>query len=93
MRKNFALTLLALAATILTFATQANAGTEMITDNSAQAPPPQYYNYAPPPRVVYYAPPPPRVVVYAPAVSVHRVYAYHRPYVRRSHFHHHPFWR
>ena len=89
MGKKFGLTLLALAATALAFAPQANAGTDMIIDNSAQAPPPQY-NYAPPPRIVYYAPPPP-VVVYAPAVPIRRAYAYHRPLVRRSHYH--PFCR
>ena len=88
MRKKFGLTLLALVATGVAFAPGANAGTDMIIDNSAQAPPPQY-NYAPPPRVVYYVPPPP-VVVYRPAVPV-RVYAHHRPHVRRGHCA--PFWR
>ena len=46
----------------------ANAGTEVITDKSAQAP---TYNYAPPPRPVYYVPPPPPVVVY-PAFGYYR---------------------
>jgi hypothetical protein len=55
-------------------APRSNAGTEMIIDNSAQAPPP-----------VYYAPPPVRVVVY-PAVRYYvplvRVYGYQRFYRR-----------
>lgn len=64
---------------------RSSAGTDMIIDNSAQAPPPPVYNYAPPPRV-YYAPPPVAVVVaprfhyYAPGV---RVIGVHRPFVRR----------
>ena len=68
------------------FAARLSGGTEMIIDNSAQAPPPTY-NYAPPPRVVYYAPPPVRVVVY-PTDSYYarpvRVYGSHRFHGRRG---------
>ena len=67
-------------------AASAKAGTEMIIDNSAQAPPPPVYAYAPPPRVVYYVPPPVQVVV-RPAYAYYarpRVIAYarhtHRPF-------------
>jgi hypothetical protein len=69
------------------------AGSDMIIDNSAQAPPPQTYSYAPPPPV-YYAPPPVSVVV-APAYRYYyahpvRVYGYHRWIGRGFHrpFHH-----
>jgi hypothetical protein len=65
---------------------KAAAGTDMIIDNSAQAPPPRVYNYAPPPPRVYYAPPPVAVVV-APAYRYYgpgvRVIGVHRPFVRR----------
>jgi hypothetical protein len=71
-------------------AARSNAGTEVIIDNSAQAPPPAY-NYAPPPppTVVYYAPPPVPVVVY-PSYNYYvrpvRVYGYHRVYGRRAYY-------
>jgi hypothetical protein len=77
---------IALAVLAFGFAPRSNAGTEMIIDNSAQAPPPRY-SYAPPPPVVYYAPPPVRVVVY-PTYSYYarpvRVYGYHRFHGRRG---------
>ena len=82
MGRNLVVIVLAFVAMTLTSASRCTAGTDMIIDNSAQAPPPAY-NYAPPPPVVYYVPPP-RVVVYTPPPRV-RVFAYHRPYVRRSH--------
>jgi len=69
----------------------ANAGTEVITDNSAQAP---VYNYAPPPRPVYYVPPPPPVYVY-PAFGYYRplrVYGYHRGYAHHG-YHNGRHWR
>ncbi|MGI9114392.1 MAG: hypothetical protein DLM52_08295 [Chthoniobacterales bacterium] len=73
---------LAILAFGFAFAPRSNAGTEMVIDNSAQAP---AYSYAPPPPPVYYAPPPVRVVVY-PAVRYYvapvRVYAYHRVFGR-----------
>ena len=69
-------------------------GSDMIIDNSAQAPPPRTYNYAPPP-VVYYAPPPVRVVV-APAYGYYArpvpVFGYHRAFVHRG-FWHRDHWR
>ena len=71
-----------------------NAGTDMIIDNSAQAPPPPIYVTTPPP-VVYYAPPPVSVVVaptYAYRVRPARVYAYHGWHNRRIHGPIHP-WR
>jgi hypothetical protein len=68
---------------------RANAGTDMIIDNSAQTmPPPRpVYHYARP-RPVFYAPPPPVVVVY-PRPFVR--FGYHRPYYVR-HGHWHPHW-
>ncbi len=67
-------------------APRSNAGTEMIIDNSAQAPAPTY-NYAPPPPPVrvYYAPPPPVVVYPAYGYSV-PVRVYRVPRVSRRHF-------
>ena len=69
---------------------RASAGTDMLIDNSAQAPvaPRPVYNYAPPP--VYYAPPPPLIVVHrgfrycGPGP---RFFRYHRPYYARRVFH------
>jgi len=52
------------------------AGTEIIRDYGAEAPPPPTYNYAPPPPTVYYAPAPVRVIVRP--VRVFRVFAFHR---------------
>ena len=87
-----------IVATIVAFAfvaaSRSFAGSDMIIDNSAQAPPPQTYNYAPPPPpAIYYAPPPVSVVV-APAYGYYahpvRVYGYHR-WVGRSF--HRPFHR
>ncbi len=95
MKKKF--TVIALAALGFGFALapRSNAGTEMVIDNSAQAPAPTY-NYAPPPPPVrvYYAPPPP-IVVY-PAYSYYvpvRVYGYHRGYGRHIYRPVHHYWR
>jgi len=75
---------------------QLNAGTDMIIDNSAQAPPPPVYvNAPPPPPVVYYAPRPATVIVaptYAYRVRPARVYTYHGWRERRVHGPFHP-WR
>jgi hypothetical protein len=82
MFKKFAL--IALTTVAFGFAARANAGTEMITDNSAAAP---AYNYAPaPPPVVYYAPVPVGVVVY-PGYAYYGArfrggYGYRRVYAR-----------
>ena len=90
MTNNFGLVAIVTVAFSVASAARSNAGTDMIIDNSAQAPPPRVYNYAPPPPpVIYYAPPPVRVVVaptyyYARPV---RVFGYHRAYVHR------PYWR
>ena len=69
---------LTVLASTLAFASLANAGADMVIDNSAQAPaPPPVYAYAPPPPV-YYVPPPP-VVVY-PRVAFYRplpAFGYH----------------
>ena len=96
MRKHLA----AIAGAVLTVAfgsaPRSNAGTDMVIDNSAQAPPPRY-NYGPPPPVyyapppvVYYAPPPVRVVV-APTYGYYarpaRVIGYHRAYSHRGFWH------
>jgi hypothetical protein len=88
---------IALMVTVVGFASapQSQAGTDMVIDNSAQAPPPAY-NYAPPPPpAVYYAPPPVRVVVY-PRVGYYGArfhsYGYDRRYVRRG-FHRPHHWR
>src|SRR4051812_8328606 len=75
------LCLIALAAFAFGFASArpSNAGTEMLTDDSAAAP---TDNYAP--RPVYYAPPPVRVVVY-PGYAHYApfpVYGYRRVYGR-----------
>ena len=87
MRRNFAV--IAMAALAFGFTPQSKAGTDMIIDNSAQAPPPRY-NYVPPPPVVYYAPPPVRVVV-APTYGYYarpaRVFGYHRVYGHRRYWH------
>lgn len=72
-----------LVSTVL--ASRANAGADMIIDNSAQAPPPPAYSYAPPPPV-YYVPPPPPIVVY-PTVGFYRpvrAFGYHRWYAHRG---------
>lgn len=62
------------------------AGTDMVIDNSAQAPPPAYGYAPPPPPAVYYIPPPVRVAVY-PTYRYYarpvRVFGYGR--VHRSH--------
>ena len=87
MFKKFSLIASAICTFFLVSAVRANAGTEIVRDYSAQAPPPPVYAYAPPP--------PPAVVVvpaypyYAPSV---RVFGYHRVFVRRAYrpFHH---WR
>ena len=89
MQKKFTWIGLAILVFGLASASQSKAGTDMIIDNSGQAPPPPIYNYAPPPPVVYYAPAPVRVVVaptyyYARPV---RLFGYHRAYVHR------PYWR
>jgi hypothetical protein len=84
MRNKVSIIALAVFTFGLASAPRASAGTDMIIDNSAQAPAPRY-NYAPPPPV-YYAPPPP-VVIY-PAVGFYRpfrVFAPHRVFVRRFH--------
>jgi len=90
MRTYFCVIALAISAMSFVLAPQSNAGTDMIIDNSAQAPPPPVYQYTPPPPVVYYAPPPVRVVVaptyyYARPV---RVSGYHRVYGHRGYWHH-----
>ena len=83
----------AAAAFIVGSASRSNAGSDMVIDNSAQAPPPQVYNYAPPPPPVYYAPPPIAVVV-RPAYAYYsrpvRVFGFHRwdrGHVRHTFFH------
>ena len=94
MRKNFAAIAVAVVALGIASAPRSNAGSDMIIDNSRQAPPPRY-NYAPPPPPVYYAPPPVRVVV-APAYGYYarpgRVFGYHRTFVHRG-FWHRDHWR
>ena len=81
------LCLISLAAFAFGFASarRSNAGTEMLTDESAAAP---TYDYAPP--RVYYAPPPVRVVVY-PGYAYYappfRAYGYHRFYGRHAYGH------
>ena len=79
-------------------ASGARAGTDMIIDNSAQAPLPRQYNYAPPPPPrVYYAPPRVSVVVYPRPhyyYAPYRVYGYSRWHGRRVHRpFHHDYWR
>jgi hypothetical protein len=71
----------AAVALIVGSASRSSAGSDMVIDTSAQAPPPQVYNYAPPPPPVYYAPPPVAVVV-RPA------YGYYSHPVRAFGFHH-----
>jgi hypothetical protein len=69
-------TAIAIATCALSFGTapRVNAGTEMLTDNSAPAP---RYNYTPPP------PPRPRVyVVPPPPVVVYPAFGYYRAPVR-----------
>ena len=81
-----AVALLILAFSLIS-ASRSHAGTDMVIDNSAQAPPPTYYA-PPPPRVVYYAPPPVRVIVqptYAYYARPVRVFGYHRAYGHRRH--------
>lgn len=87
MGKTFWVISLVMLVLVFGFVSPSDAGTDMIIDNSAQAPLPKY-NYAPPPpAVVYYAPPPVRVVVY-PTYSYCarpvRVYGYHRFHGRRG---------
>ncbi|MBV9008419.1 MAG: hypothetical protein JO354_04525 [Verrucomicrobia bacterium] len=66
------------------------AGTDIVRDYSAQAPPPTYTS-APPP--AYYVPPPPvRVIVYPAYVPVVRVFGFHR-YVRPRAYCARPYWR
>jgi hypothetical protein len=87
MGKKYGLIALIAAIFVVWTVPASNAGTEMIIDNSAQAPPPQQYNYAPPPPPVYYAPPPVRVVVYPVQryyVRPVRVFAYHRSHERHG---------
>jgi len=89
MTRNFGLIAIATTFVAVAFVPRSNAGTDMIIDNSAQAPPPPVYSYAPPP-IVYYAPPPVRVVV-SPTYYYSRpirVFGYHRAYVHRFHWHH-----
>jgi hypothetical protein len=77
--------LLAILAIGCTAGPSLTAGTDMVIDNSSQAPPPAY-SYAAPPCPVYYVPPPVRVVVY-PTYRYYarpvRVFGYGRFY--RSH--------
>jgi hypothetical protein len=87
MVKKFAL--IALAALPLGLA---NAGTEMVIDNSAQTP---AYTYAPPPPPVYYIPPPPPTVVVYPRIAYYRpvrAFGYHRWYPRHGYRGEH-YWR
>ena len=94
MTKKLIVTLLAVVVFGVIGTAQLDAGTEVITDNSAQAPPPPVYVTAPPP-VVYYAPRPVPVVVaptYVYRVRPARVYAYHTWHDRRIHGPIHP-WR
>jgi hypothetical protein len=70
MTKGFRVIALAVFAFGFGYAPCCNAGTEMLIDNSAQAPPP-----APPP-AVYYPPPPP--VYYAPPAIGVAVFPRHR---------------
>ena len=85
-------TIIAFAVLAFGFASapHSNADSDMIIDNSAQAPPPPSYRYAPPPPV-YYAPPPVQIVV-APAYGYYarpvRVFGYHRVYAHRGFRHH-----
>lgn len=87
MRKRFTVMALAVFAFAVTSVSVSNAGTDMIIDNSAQAPPPPAYNYAPPPPRIYYAPPAPVAVVVTPGYRCFapgvRVYPYHSRYARR----------
>ena len=75
-RRKFILIALAILAFGFAVTPQSNAGTDMVIDNSAQAPPPAYY---PPPPPIYYAPPAIGVAVFpahrffvAPRVIVFR---------------------
>jgi len=82
MAKKFGLIALAVLAFGFAYAPHSNAGTDMIIDNSAQAPPP-----APlPPPPVYYAPPPAVAVAVFPArrffVAPVRVIAFRRVHRR-----------
>ncbi len=89
MAKTFSL--IAIAILAIAAAPCSNAGTEMITDNSAPAPARRYY--APPPRPALYPPPP--VPVLYPPIGYYgprfRAYGYHRFYGRRFYPHRH-FW-
>lgn len=89
-------TLLALAVVVvgIGFASQTNAGTDMVTDNYAQSTAPTY-NYAPPPRPVYYAPPPPVQVVVYPTYGYYRgvrFYGHHRYYRHGYYRHYSGYW-
>ena len=88
MTKKFALVSLALLAACAGIE-GAQAGTEMITDNSARS--------FPPPRRVYYAPPPPMPVP-VPVVGVYPRRYFYRPGIRfygYHRWHRYPFrhWR
>jgi hypothetical protein len=76
------------------FASGSQAGTEIISDLSSQAPQPAY-NYAPPPRPIYYAPPPPQFVVYPRVAYYAPGFGFYRNghwYGRRAYHHSHN-WR
>ena len=83
MVKKFIVIVLAIAAFVCAFVPLSRAGTEMVTDNSAQA---RTY-YPPPPRrapvAYYYAPPPVRIVAYPAFGPRLRVYGYNRWHGRR----------
>jgi hypothetical protein len=80
MAKRFISIALAVCAFGFVLAPRSHAGSDMVIDNSAAAPPPAY-SYAPPPPPVYYAPAPVRIVAY-PAFGYYappvRFYGYHR---------------
>jgi hypothetical protein len=88
MAHKFSIIALAFVAFGFALVARSNAGTDMIIDNSAQAPLPRQYNYAPPPPRIYYAPTPPPV-----AVIVSPAYRYYAPGVRVCGVHQHGFAR
>lgn len=88
MRTN-AIALLLIASAFATFTPRMNAGTDMVIDNSAQAPPPVYYAPPPAPVVAYYAPPPVQVVVHPSYLYYSRPY---RVYGSSRVHRHHAYW-
>ena len=74
---------LTVLASTLAFASRANAGADMVIDNSAQAPAPPPVYYVPPPPVVVY----PRVAFYRPLPA----FGYH--HCDRHHGYRGRYWR